>query len=205
MKKEMDVMYRKINMKILMTVLAGLMVIIIFGGIYAVLTHRITFINSTRHNFRVRFDNLRNVSLDGTAKEITKPTINTYDTRISNYSVSLTSPGDSVSYVFDVVNDGDYHTIISAINLPIPMCKEINGSVNDNTNHVCQNLVYTLKYIDGQNVRIGDKLLRNQRKTMILNLYYKKDINPKDLAKNDLIISNLDVDIFYTQCVKNSC
>lgn len=198
-------MYKSYHNRIIGLIVSVIIIVIVISGIYAVVTHKITFVNTPRYNWKIRFDNLRNVETMGMAKEINKPTINTQDTSISSYSVSLVIPGDSISYTFDVVNDGDYNAFISSVNIPKPVCHGIGNNSTNDAKNVCSNLKYTLKYLDGRDVKIGDQLKKRERKTMILKLSYSVSTNPKELAKNDLIIDHLNVDIFYTQCDKKNC
>lgn len=198
-------MSRRVRNRIIMLSVISISIIVIISGIYAVLTHKITIVNSSRYNWRVKFDKLRDARLIGSAKEINKPVINDHDTRISSYSVSLTNPGDSVSYIFDVVNDGDYDAYLGDIHLTKPRCNGLGNNSTNDAKNVCSHLNYTLNYLDGNTVKVGDKLLKKSRKTMILMLAYDSNIRDNELAKNDLIISNLDVELIYTQCEKNSC
>ena len=198
-------MSSRVRNRIIILVVISISVIILISGIYAILTHKITVVNHPRYNWRVKFDNLRSVRLNGNAKEINKPTINHNDTRISSYSVSLTSPGDSASYIFDVVNDGDYNAILEDINLARPHCRGLGNNSTNDAKNVCSNLNYTLNYLDGNEVRLGDKLLKDHHRTMVLTLSYDLNVKSSELPKNDLIISSLDVELIYSQCEKNSC
>ena len=199
-------MDRKI--KFVRGVILVLTAIIVITIIYAVLTKRITMKNSNEYGkgygWKISFKNLDKVVLTGTAKEISKPTINRNDTRISTYNVSLMTPGDSVSYTFDVVNEGKYNALISAIFIPKPRCR---GNINDARN-VCKHLKYTLKYVEdssslynlGENIHIGDTLYKGQLRKMKLTLSYDKNIPFSDLVNNDVAIYNLDIAIIYSQC-----
>lgn len=181
-----------------------IMVMIIFGLAYATVTHKLLIVRDTqnRNIFKISFENLSPVELTGTAKEITRPTINTYETRISNYSVSLTSPGDRIVYRFDVHNKGDYNALISAIHIPIPVCYGSGKTALRDAKGVCSNLKYTLNYESGKPVKIGDTLFSKERKRMVLTLDYSKYASSYSLARNYVSIDNLDVDIYYSQCDK---
>ena len=155
------------------TVLA-LAVVVLFGITYAAFTQTLT-INGTATaistTWDVHFANLRPVENNevkglkvGTAKQLTAPSIGAYSgvnsTAIGTYSVSLTSPGDSIAYIFDVVNDGDYNVGISSVGTPAngnvitPTCQ---GTHEDSTQaatdaaNVCSHLKYTLYYYDTTN------------------------------------------------------
>lgn len=184
--------------------------IIVITIIYAVLTKRITIKNSNDYkkgySWKISFKNLENAVLTGTAEELSKPTINRYDTKISTYNVALSTPGDSVSYTFDVVNEGNYNALISAIMIPRPRCR---GKVDDAIK-VCKHLKYTLNYVEsedslynlGPDIHIGDTLYKGQSRKMKLTLSYDKDTPSSDLINSDVVIYNLDIVILYSECDK---
>ena len=107
--------------------------IILFLLIVAILTLGIVFATrSTTLNIRgsglvnggnwsIKFENLENVSLTGTAQETTKPVIKS-DTEIGDYSVVLKKPGDKVTYNFDVHNYGSIDAQIELLNISDPLC-----------------------------------------------------------------------------------
>lgn len=54
----------------------------------------------------VHIENLKVGTIDGDANVISEPTISSDGKSIENFKVSLTKPGDYVSYTFDFVNNG---------------------------------------------------------------------------------------------------
>ena len=60
---------------------------------------------------------LANPTITGSASVITAPTIKNSATEISNYSVSLATPGDSVTYNFKIHNKGDYAADVSTLTI----------------------------------------------------------------------------------------
>ena len=152
-------------------------------------------------SWSIKFENLQDAILAGTAEEVQKPTINTSDTKISEYNVSLTTPGDSVTYKFEVVNDGTFDAKISSVTIPTPVCTGSGESkVTDETN-ICSNLSYTLTYDDENNtpVLLNDTLNAGETKNMKLTLTYSADLASELLPKNDVDISNLSIAIIYSQ------
>lgn len=149
----------------------------------------------------IKFANLQDVITTGTAVEDQKPTINTNDTKISEYKVSLNTPGDSVTYKFDVVNEGTFDAKISSITIPTPVCTGSGESkITDETN-ICSNLSYTLTYDDEDNtpVALNDALESEETKHIKLTLTYSADLSSELLPKNDVDISNLSIAIIYSQ------
>ena len=147
----------------------------------------------------IKFTNLQPASLLGTAEEITPPEIDAKATTLSGYNVKFTTPGDSVSYTFDVANEGTFKGKITSLDIATPICTG-NGdnAVNDAAN-VCNHLLYTLTYSDGTALSVGDLLNSETSKTLILTLTYKDDITAEELPNNDVAVSNLAVTINYGQ------
>ena len=54
----------------------------------------------------IRFENLT-TEIEGTGKVITAPTLKENDTYIGDFEVTLSKPGDSVTFNFEIVNKGD--------------------------------------------------------------------------------------------------
>ena len=138
----------------------------------------------------IHFENLSNPAiLEGSARVITAPTIQG-STTIGTYSVQLLSPGDSVTYTFDVVNDGNFDATLTTLTKGTPSCT---------TGFNCSNLTYTLKYSDGTTVSQNDTLNVGETKHMVLTLKFNNSNNSGVLATKDSTISNLGVTLLYSQ------
>ena len=61
-----------------------------------------------RSEFDVRFDNLLIKETKGDAKVIKMPAISEDGTKIRDFEISLTKPGDQVIFNFDIVNNGEF-------------------------------------------------------------------------------------------------
>ena len=151
----------------------------------------------------IHFENLAKVEpTSDTVTVNTAPAIDAINkTTIENYSVTLQTPGDSISYTFDVVNNGTYDAKISELTVPTPTCTG-NGADEEQAetdkNNVCNYLTYTLTYSDGVPVKINDELSKtNGRKTMKMTLTYDEnnEVTASTLPKNDVSISNLNIQI----------
>ena len=190
------------NKKILLISSISLAVIIVLGIVYAAFTQQLNIAGSATgrsSKWDIHFENLSNVSLNGTAKELTAPTINTNSTQISNYSVSLTSPGDYVEYTFDVVNDGDYDATLTNLSKTAPSCQGTGDNASNDASNVCGKLTYTLTYSDGTTVSQSDTLASKETKTMKLKLLYQEFNDDSLLPKMDVTISGLGITLTYTQ------
>lgn len=149
-------------------------------------------------NWEVRFENLSSATLTGSAIEKKRPTINANDTYISNYDVTFFSPGDSISYTFDVANNGTFDAEITTFQISTPTCAGNGANASVEAEKVCSNLNYTLTYADGGAINMGDVLPSNSKKSMKLTLTYGV-IGDEIVPQRDVKISNLNVSIIYAQ------
>lgn len=190
--------------------IAVAIIILIVGVGYAffsttlIISGRVT---TKKSSWSVKFSNLSDARLYNTqygnevgAIEVVKPKINGNDTVISDFYAIFTNPGDSISYEFDVVNSGTFNAKISTFKLPTPKCTGTGENAVIDAKNVCNHLSYTLKYVDGVDVKVGDVLLsqKNNTKRMVLTLTYKDDITNSEIPTNDVEITNLGFPIIYS-------
>ena len=186
--------------KLVFGVLALLVGIIVISISYAAFTQNLN-INGTGNvqatSWSVHFANLSNAVTNGTAVERTAPTIKSGRTDIGDYEVEFYSPGDSITYKFDVVNDGDYDAKISVVTKGTPTC---SGSDSTSNTNVCANLEYTLKYTsNNKDVAVNDTLRVNETKNMTLVLRYKTTIGQDELPTATVTVGNLGITLQYSQ------
>ena len=196
---------------IIVGVLALLMSIAAISIAYAALSSTLTINGEATviggQSWKIKYSNLAAVVKTGDAEEVTAPTINTNDTKISDYSVKLTKPGDSVTYTFDVVNEGTFDAEISSFIMPTPTC---TGKATDEAKkaldeqNVCNNLEYTLKYDNGDAVAVGDELANKDATTghtkhLVLKLTLKDTMTDEQLPSDDVAIGNLTISTIYSQ------
>ena len=110
---------------------------------YAAFTQNLT-INGTAtgrsSSWKIYFSRLTGPTLNGTTKQITAPMIQNNATKIGDYEVTVTSPGDYIEYEFDVTNDGDYDATllpkadvaISGLGIQLTYTQDGNAKVNAN-------------------------------------------------------------------------
>ena len=127
----------------------------------------------------------------GTANVVTPATISP-KTKIGDYYVELASPGDSVTYTFDVVNDGDFDAVLTTLTKSAPTCS--GGAA------LCNYLSYTLKYTsNNRDVAENDKLLVGQTKNMTLKLTLEPNMPASALPSTEVSVSNLGITLLYSQ------
>lgn len=152
-----------------------------------------------KSTWKIGFENLSSAILVGTAEEVTHPSISSGGTDIGSYNVNFTTPGDSVSYTFDVVNSGTFDAKLSSITIPVPVCTGSGDNAAADAANVCNHLVYTLAYSDGTVINENDTLNKQTSRSLKLTLIYKDDITASELPNNDVSISNLSISMYYSQ------
>ena len=148
-------------------------------------------------NWKIKFQNLSEPTLEGTAQVNTAPTI-TNDTHLGDYSVTLKKPGDSVTYTFEVANTGDIDaelTTYTKANPTITATGSENGA--DDVDIVTENLVYTLTYSNGDAIATGNELAHGRVKTLKLTVAYNQSATA--LPQDEVTISDMDVTFIYSQ------
>lgn len=149
-------------------------------------------------NWDVHFANLGSTPTKvGTATEETAPVLT--DTTVQTFDVSLMTPGDSITYTFDVTNAGSYDARISSITIPTPQCTGTGDNATTDASNVCNNLTYTLKYDNGTAVAANDTLNMGETKHLVLKLEYSSSVTADQLPTANVTISELQIPIVYVQ------
>ena len=152
-----------------------------------------------------------NAVINGTATEVTHPTITNSGKDIGTYSVTLKSPGDSVTYNFKIHNKGDYAatvssvTIASGVNLTTDTAKQ--QSETDTLNAIDYRLYYT-----SNNALVGsgdakDCLEPGEEENVTLRIVFSSssETDTSVLPSSALTLDNLGVSILYNQSNNGSC
>ena len=206
---------RKKMVRIVSGAMLVLAIVVVFGIVYAAFTQELNINGSAKvekSNWRIVFTDVGNKSLQGTAKELVAPTVSTDATVITGYSVSLTSPGDKVSYDVVVKNEGTYPAKISSVTLKTPTCTGNGANASTDASNVCGKLTYTFKNVVGAttlaeaagvtattDVGENQTLDPNESKVMRVELTYVSFDNAALLPTNDVNIGDLDIAINYVQ------
>lgn len=186
----------------LAAIVAVLAVIVVLGISYAAFTQQLELDGTATVNkssWKIKFVDLEKVVTTGTAKEVTPPSIETGDTKVGNFAVTLTTPGDSVSYKVKVKNEGTFNATLSSKNIPTPTCTGTGANEETDASNVCKHLEYTLTYADGTQINTGDSLNAGTSKELLLKLVYKTDITAQELPIDDVQITNLATTLIYNQ------
>ncbi len=165
---------------------------------YASITSKLSidgYASMNSMKWSIHFQNLSNANLKGKTLEVTKPTLKNNSTSISDFEVKFMNINDGVNYTFDVVNDGDLDAKISSIVMPKPVCTSTGDTAYEDSSLICDNLNYSLTYLDGTEIKIGDTLEKGQSKSLILKLEYLGT----NLPQNVVEISGLSIALIYVQ------
>lgn len=187
---------------ILGAVVLCLAAVAILGITWAAFTQQLTIDGSAtvkQSSWKIQFINLQEATTTGTAKEITPPTIESGDTKVGDFAVTLTTPGDSVSYKVSVKNAGTFNAKVSSITVPKPSCEGSGNDAITDAQNVCKYLEYKLTYAEGEEININDELTSGQTKELLLTLKYKDNITAAELPKDDVTITNLAATLNYSQ------
>lgn len=167
----------------------------------------------------IHFANLSDATIEGAATT-TKPVLS--GTSISGYAVTLTKPGDSVTYEFDIVNGGSVDaTLSSKPTIPLAYSKCTNTYMNDTEKwETCKvfdldknNVVnvsdyaviikwfnYGLYYVDtGKEVKANDTLNAGETKRVKLVVEYNYDAEELPENNFELIDSSENIKLYYEQ------
>ena len=130
-----------------------------------------------------------------------KATLNSDSTVLTVSEGILKVPGDTITYVFDVINEGDLDAEVETVLTTIDSCK-----ASDNTTDVtmyCDKIKYDLVYQDTKEaVKKDDKLLKGESKTLNLVITYDKNKELTSLPTSPITLSNITSTINYTMLTK---
>lgn len=186
---------------------AGIIVfalVVAIGVVYAAYTQSLYIDGNATvkaNSWKIRFANLSEVKLTGEAQQLTAPTINTNDTTIGDYSVLISKPGDSITYTFDIVNEGTFNATAPIPTVTAPTCTGVGENATEDAANVCKYLTYTLT-IPESAIQDGS-IINLPNKTTItgctITLTYSADVPHTELPTNDVAISGLNKSIVFSQ------
>lgn len=185
-----------------MTLIALLFMVMCLSVGFAALNTKLVISGSAEveaSTWDVGFANLSNAIIVGSSTDVyedVKPTFSR--TKIEKFVVSLSSPGNSISYKFDATNAGSIDAKIGSISIPTPTCTGNGTNATSDASKVCSYIAYTLTYTDsGTAVSKNDTLAAGETKSMTLKIEYLNTAT--DLPTDDVKISNLSISITYVQ------
>lgn len=127
----------------------------------------------------IKFANISEANITGSATEVTAPVLTATSIDLD---ISLLKPGDTISYTFDVVNDGTIDAILSED--PI-----LSGLDSDDIN-------YTLTYSDNTAIKEADTLSNGVTRHLKLTVGFKSSVTE---VKNTDTKLSLTATLLYVQ------
>lgn len=168
---------------------------------YAQLTQRLN-INATgkvlnKDNWNVHFDDPVGPATTGYASiEEGKGLVRRGTTTLENLVAVLKAPGDSVSYTFNVKNDGELDAKISDVFMSNIVDANYNGASEADKTLVKQYIYYTLVYTNsGVAPKMGDVLAKGQSVNMTLTIGYSSEA--PSLPDATVTVSGINAHIDY--------
>ena len=165
---------KRINYKKNMTTSIILLLILVIGIGYAYLTSNLSITGATEvvaNTWNIHFENIQ--IKEGSISATSEPTLSNNNMSIT-YTIHLNRPKDYYEFTVDVKNDG---TLPGKVSI-----SELNGITSD----AAPVIDYSIKYISGKNINIGDILNAGAKKTIRVKVFYKDDINSGDFPSSDL-------------------
>lgn len=151
-------------------------------------------VQNTSTSWSVKFENPSSATTKGSAES---GTISLSTTDVTVSGVVLKAPADSVSYTFDVTNDGQVDAKLSQITVKNPTVTGTGDSATEDETIVKDAYTYTLEYADGTTPTSGDTLAVGATKTLKLTIALSESATT--LPENDVTISGLGASLIYVQ------
>ena len=130
-----------------------------------------------------------------------KATLNSDSTVLTVSEGILKVPGDTITYVFDVINEGDLDAEVETVLTTIDSCKASDDTID--VTMYCDKIKYDLVYQDTKEaVKKNDKLLKGESKTLNLIITYDKNKELTSLPNTEIVLSNITSTINYTMLAK---
>ena len=177
-------------------------------------------------SWQVVFEGMTNVNTidapttTGTASEVTHPTIKNNSTEISTYSVSLKTPGDSITYNFKIHNKGDFAANLSSLTIsgvnrpasPVSGASLVTDSSIATANAKTLAKVEYKLYYTIDNVLVGqnparDCLEAGETANVSLRITFstESETDTEVLPSANLVLDNLGISSTYTQTTNDTC
>lgn len=177
-------------------------IIVAVGGLtlgYAALTQQLTVntsakVQNSATSWKIVFQNKSTATVTGDA---VAGTLTLTDTTVDLSGVVLKAPGDSVSYTFEVANNGEIDAKISSIVNSGPTITGTGTNASTDQTLISNNYVYTLTYDGGTVVSQNDVLNKKTKKVLRLTVSLKSSMS--SLPSNDVTVTAQKTTINYVQ------
>ena len=147
----------------------------------------------------IHFANVQTPKVEGQATG-GKAVLNSGSTVLTISEGTVSAPGDKITYIFDVVNEGDLPAEVETTLTQMEDCKAEDDS---DVSIFCNKIGLDLVYADTkEKVQKSDRLLSKETKTLNLIITYDKDKLLTTLPTSPITLSNITSTINYTMLTK---
>ncbi len=150
-------------------------------------------------NWDVHFENLVLGTPVGTATWATQPAITNGTTSIGNYSATFQTPGDSLSFEFDVKDAGNFDAKLTGLTKGTLTCDTTDTNFQANCS---SRISYTLAEKGGSTLSGPDNSVipaNGGKKTYVVTLTYNTTDDQTDLPTSNVTRGVLAIVFTYTQ------
>ena len=155
--------------------------------------------NVDKTSWNIHFTNVLTPKVEGQATG-GKATLNSGSTVLTISEGTLSAPGDKITYIFDVINEGDLPAEVETILTTMKSCTAEDGS---DVSIFCNKIGLDLVYAETkEKVQKSDRLLSGETKTLNLIITYDKDKLLTSLPTSPITLSNITSTINYTMLTK---
>ena len=155
--------------------------------------------NVDKTSWNIHFTNVLTPKVEGQATG-GKATLNSGSTVLTISEGTLSAPGDKITYIFDVINEGDLPAEVETTLTTMKSCTAENGS---DVSIFCNKIGLDLVYAETkEKVQKSDRLLSGETKTLNLIITYDKDKLLTSLPTSPITLSNITSTINYTMLTK---
>lgn len=151
-------------------------------------------VQSSANSWKILF---KNADAGSASANADKGTIALTDTTVTVSGVILKAPGSSVTYTFDVVNEGEVDAKLSTITNLEAVITGSGASKDADETLVRGGYQYTLTYNDGGTIAAEDTLAVGASKKLKLVVSYKDTVT--ELPAADVVMTNLGTTLVYVQ------
>ena len=155
--------------------------------------------NVDKTSWDIHFTNVLTPKVEGQATG-GKAVLNSGSTVLTISEGTVSAPGDKITYIFDVVNEGDLPAEVETTLTQMEDCKAEDDS---DVSIFCNKIGLDLVYADTkEKVQKSDRLLSKETKTLNLIITYDKDKLLTTLPTSPITLSNITSTINYTMLTK---
>ena len=130
------------------------------------------------------------------------------DTSVTTPTVTLKAPGDSITYLFDVINDGEIDAKLTSVTLPSVTSANVTWGNGETLSAsaktaLLNNIKVSLTYADGTALTANTDTLphtgSNSLRHLKLTITLDSSVTYEGLPTKDLTINGITASLIYTQ------